>query len=326
MAATHTPDPRRYVLRSQEIRRAQRRHAAWAVGLPLLLTLAGPLYLPSHIDPWLAVGAFAIMATLVAGLGISVGFHRHFAHRSFKAAPWLRWLMAVAGQMAAQGPVMYWTALHRRHHSFSDQPGDPHSPAPTAQEVWRTRAAAFWHAHVGWSLDHPVPMPSRYVPDLLADKPIRRLNGQYVWCVLAGLVLPTLLGAVWARSLGGAITGLYFGGFFRLAITTQGIWGVNSICHRFGSRPHDTGDHSTNHLGWALFTYGEGWHNNHHHDATSARFGQGWRQPDAGWVMVATFRRLGWVWDVREGHDGRADDPATGLPESPADAALPRAN
>lgn len=294
-------DPQRYVLRSNDIRRAQRRHAWLMVGLPLLGTLLLPWFLPRPLDLTLAVLSFAVMATLVAGLGISVGFHRHFAHRSFKAAPWLRGLMVVAGQMAGQGPVLYWTALHRRHHAFSDQLGDPHSPAAAAQEVPRSRWAAFWHAHIGWSVDHAVPMPSRYVPDLLADKLVRRLNGHYYASVVGGLVLPTLLGWLWSRDAAGALTGLYFGGLLRMSVTTQGIWGVNSVCHRFGRRPHATEDGSTNHLGWALFTYGEGWHNNHHHNATCARFGFGWRQPDAGWVMVATMRALGLAWDVRDG-------------------------
>lgn len=291
----------RYVVHSQDIQRTQRRHTLWVVVLPLLATLLGPWLLPQPV-PWLlAVISFAAMGTLVGGLGITVGFHRHFAHRAFKAGPALRLTMAVAGQMAGQGPVLYWTALHRRHHAFSDQVGDPHSPAVSAQPRPCSRWAAFWHAHSGWALSHPVPMPSRYVADLLADKPIRRINGHYYACVWAGLLLPMLAGAAWTGDLAGAVTGLYFGGFLRMAVTTQCIWGVNSVCHRFGRRPHDTGDGSTNSAVWALLTYGEDWHNNHHHQPTSARFGRGWWRPDAGWVIVRSLRSLGLVWNVRDG-------------------------
>ena len=294
-------DPLRYVLQSDDIRRAQRRHLIQMVGLPLLGTLFLPFVLPRPIDPVLAVLAFAVMGTLVGGLGISVGFHRHFAHRAFKAAPWLRQVMVVAGQMAGQGPVLYWTALHRRHHAFSDQIGDPHSPALHVQPQPTTAWRAFWHAHLGWATNHPVPMPSRYVADLLADKPIKRLNAHYYLCVWAGLLLPALLGLLWSRSLTGALTGLYFGGFLRMSVTTQCIWGINSVGHRLGRRPHDTGDGSTNHLLLALLTYGEGWHNNHHHQPTSARFGFGWSQPDAAWLIIRVLRALGLARDVREG-------------------------
>ena len=302
--------PDRHLLHSPDIRRAQRRHAVIVVLLPLLACLSGPWWLPGSIDPLLAVASFAFMSTLAAGFGVSVGFHRHFAHRSFHASPWVRKAMVVAGQMAAQGPLLYWTALHRRHHAFADKPGDPHSPVPAAQARPVSAARAFWHGHMGWSVDHGVPMPTRYVADLLADKPIRRLSNAYLPCVLAGLLLPATLGALWGALFGGALqgalTGLYFGGFLRLAVCTQSIWGINSVCHRFGTRPHDTGDHSTNHLGMGLLTYGEGWHNNHHHAPTLARFGFGWRQPDAAWVMIAALRRLGWAWDVRDGRATQA--------------------
>jgi stearoyl-CoA desaturase (Delta-9 desaturase) len=310
MSAPLPKDPSRYVLQSRDIQRTQARHLVHMVALPLVATVLGPWWLPHPINVPLAVFAFAAMATLVAGLGISAGFHRHFAHRAFKAKPWVRSLMVIAGQMAGQGPVLYWTALHRRHHAFSDQVGDPHSPALPAQTGPSSGWRAFWHAHVGWSMNHPVPMPSRYVADLLADRSIKRLNARYYACVMAGLVLPTVMGALWTRSVAGALTGLYFGGFLRMSITTQGIWAINSVCHRFGRRPHVTGDGSTNNAVVALITYGEGWHNNHHHQPTRARFGFGWSQPDAAWVIIATLRRLGLVWDVRETHAEPVDEVA----------------
>jgi stearoyl-CoA desaturase (delta-9 desaturase) len=104
--STPLADPTRHVLHTPGMRRAQRVHARLAVGLPLVLLLLGPWYLPARIDVGLAVASFMLMGALVGCLGISVGFHRHFAHRSFRAAPWLRVLMAAAGQMAGQGPVL----------------------------------------------------------------------------------------------------------------------------------------------------------------------------------------------------------------------------
>lgn len=291
-------DPSRWVMSSGTMRRAQALHTRVVVGVPLALLLVGAWVLPAGIDWGLAVASFMLMGAITGCLGISVGFHRHFAHRAFRAKPWLRVLMAVAGQMAAQGPVLYWTALHRRHHAFSDQPGDPHSPTPRAQAMPRSRWSAFWHGHIGWAAGHDVPLPTRYVPDLLADGAIRRVNARYKACVVAGLVLPALLGLLWTGSAGGALVGFYFGGVVRLVVSTQAIWAINSVCHRFGSRPHDTGDFSTNNAWLAPLTFGECWHNNHHHAPTQARFGHGWRQPDPGWWTIATLQRLGLVWDV----------------------------
>jgi stearoyl-CoA desaturase (delta-9 desaturase) len=291
-------DPNRHVLHTPGVRRAQAWHARLAVTLPAVLLLAGPWYLPAHIDLGLAVVSFMLMGAFVGCLGVSVGFHRHFAHRAFRAAPWLRVLMAVAGQMAGQGPVLYWTALHRRHHAYADKPGDPHSPALRAHAPGTTRWQAFWHSQYRWASDHPVPMPGRYVPDLLADPGIRRVNQAYHACLLASYAVPALLGWLWAGSVAGAVTGFYFGGVLRMVVATQAIWAINSVCHRFGSHPFDTGDESTNNPWLAWITFGECWHNNHHHAPTHARFGHGWWQPDPGWWTIAVLRRWGWAWDV----------------------------
>ncbi|MFM2449311.1 MAG: hypothetical protein RIS44_1761 [Pseudomonadota bacterium] len=296
------PDTDRWVLASPDIQRAQVWHSRITVVLPLLLALAGPFYWPTDINWPLAIASFMLMGALVGCLGISVGFHRHFAHRAFRAQPWVRAMMATVGQMAGQGPVTYWTALHRRHHSFADWPGDPHSPSlravpsqrPQTTSTWR----AFWHSHFLWATNHAVPMPTRYVPDLLADPLVRRVNAAYVYCMLLGLLLPTVLGWMWTGSSAGAIVGFYFGGVLRMVLMTQFIWAINSVCHTFGSRPHDTGDFSTNNHWLAGLTFGECWHNNHHHAPTHARFGHGWSQPDPGWWTIRFLQRCGLVWDV----------------------------
>ncbi len=306
MASPQTATPQHevdcWVLASPDIKRAQVWHSRLTVVLPLLLALAGPLYWPNSISWPLAVASFMLMGALVGCLGISVGFHRHFAHRAFRAQPWLRVLMATLGQMAGQGPVTYWTALHRRHHSFADWPGDPHSPSLRAvragaehiPSTWR----AFWHSHFRWATNHAVPMPTRYVPDLLADPLIRRVNAGYVYCVVLGLILPTVLGWLWTGTVGGAAVGFYFGGVLRMVVMTQFIWAINSVCHAFGARPHPTGDFSSNNYWLAGLSFGECWHNNHHHAPTHARFGQGWSQPDPGWWTIRLMQRCGWAWDV----------------------------
>ena len=275
--------------------------------LPVVFLLAGPWYLPADISWPLAIFTFMLMGAVTGCMGISVGFHRHFAHRAFRAKPWLRVLMAACGQMAGQGPMLYWTALHRRHHSFSDLAGDPHSPALRAQLAPTTRWQAFWHSHFQWASDHPVPMPTRYVPDLLADPLMRRINACYSICLLGGLLLPALLGWAWTGSSAGAVVGFYFGGIVRMVVSTQAIWSINSVCHTFGRQPYDNGDFSRNNAWLAWITFGESWHNNHHHAPTHAQFGRGRTQPDPGWWTISVLRRFGWVWDVL-GTDLKATD------------------
>ena len=112
---------------------------------------------------------------MISGLGITVGFHRHFTHGSFKANRPLRIALAVAGQMAVQGPVIIWVADHRRHHAFSDREGDPHSPWLYGTSVLAL-AKGFWHAHMGWLFDRDNTNQQRFAPDLLADKDIVRVD------------------------------------------------------------------------------------------------------------------------------------------------------
>jgi stearoyl-CoA desaturase (delta-9 desaturase) len=132
---------------------------------------------------------------LVSCLGVTVGFHRLFTHGAFRANRTLKIVLAVAGQLALQGPVISWVADHRRHHAFSDREGDPHSP-------WRygTTAAAlvkgFWHAHLGWIFNRNLTNQQRFTPDLLADPDMVAINRCFPLCTAASLLTPALLGGV----------------------------------------------------------------------------------------------------------------------------------
>ena len=297
-----------HTLPAGPFRRAQRRHFLLSVALPhlglLLLPALWPWLWPGVLSQGAAAAAIGLgMWYLVGGVGVSVGLHRHFSHRSFEAAPALRWLLGALGSMAAQGSVVYWVALHRMHHAASDRPGDPHSPQRQAwnrdspQPMSRWRAA--WQGHLGWVLAHDVPKPTRYARELIGDELVRRLGRSYGAWVAAGFVLPALVGWAWlGGSLGdwqGALFGAYWGGVVRLALGHHVIWAINSCCHLVGARPHPTPDSSRNVAWLALLSWGESWHNNHHAAPTSARFGGGWGQPDIGWWTVRLFVALRWA-------------------------------
>jgi stearoyl-CoA desaturase (Delta-9 desaturase) len=247
---------------------------------------------------WPDLVVLAVTYTLT-GLGITVGFHRLFTHRSFKTGPAMRMLLAVLGSAAVEGPVIEWVANHRKHHQFSDQCGDPHSPHVDHGSGWRGALAGLYHAHVGWIFKgDAMASEERYAPDLLADPLVRFVNRTFPLWVLAGLAFPFALGVALSGSVAGGLTGLLWGGAVRLFLLHHATFSINSLCHFFGARRFVTGDESRN-LSWlALPTLGEAWHNNHHAFPTSARHGLRWWQLDPSAWVIAVLERVGLVRDV----------------------------
>ncbi|MEA2655944.1 MAG: hypothetical protein QOI23_1309, partial [Chloroflexota bacterium] len=159
---------------------------------------------------WLAWGGSLhwqdlLVLTIVyslSGAGITVGYHRLFTHRSFKTSRVVRVLFAVLGSMAMEGSVLEWVATHRRHHDFSDKPGDPHSPHAEHAPGWRGALGGLIHAHVGWMFrGKDMANPGRYARDLLADRDMRFLSRTFPLWALAGLALPFGLGVALTGSI-----------------------------------------------------------------------------------------------------------------------------
>jgi stearoyl-CoA desaturase (delta-9 desaturase) len=244
------------------------------------------------------VVVFAILYVLT-GLGVTVGFHRLFTHRSFKARPAVRAILAVLGSAAIEGPVISWVADHRKHHAFSDRPGDPHSPHVDHGVGWTGALRGLLHAHVGWLFRHDQRgARARYAPDLLADPIIRFVDRTFVLWAVAGLGLAFALGAAIGGSVAAGLTGLLWGGAVRLFVLHHLTYSINSICHVFGRRAFATTDESRNVFWLALPTFGEAWHNNHHAFPTSARHGLGRRQLDPSALVIRGLERCGLAWDV----------------------------
>jgi stearoyl-CoA desaturase (delta-9 desaturase) len=238
--------------------------------------------------------------------------------------------------MAFEGDVIGWVAAHRRHHAFTDRPGDPHSPYRYGTSL-TGQVRGLVDSHVGWLLrDDPTP-PARYAPDIMADPAMRAIARAFpALCVLT-LALP--FGAGWA--IGGrwqaAVSALLWAGLVRIALLQHVTWSVNSLCHVFGSRPFVTRSHdrATNLWPLALLSFGESWHNMHHSDPACARHGADPGQLDISAEVIRIFERLGWVTDVhwptrdrldkhrrsqipgRPGCDGPEPDPALPGPAEP---------
>jgi stearoyl-CoA desaturase (delta-9 desaturase) len=239
-------------------------------------------------------GAFFVVSTL----GVTVGYHRYFTHGSFRAKRALRIALAIAGGLAAQGPVIGWVADHRRHHAFSDRDGDPHSPwlfgtSPVAL------ARGFWHAHMGWLFGRDKTNVDRFAPDLAADRDLRVVDRLFPLWVVVSLLLPPLLGGLITMSWWGALTAFLWAGLARISFQHHVTWSVNSVCHMIGERPFASRDRSANFWPLAILSMGESWHNTHHADPTSARHGAQRGQLDISARVIWVFEKLGWAWNVR---------------------------
>jgi stearoyl-CoA desaturase (delta-9 desaturase) len=241
---------------------------------------------------------FAIMY-LLTGLGVTIGMHRLFTHRSFKTSPALRFLFAVLGSAAIEGPVISWVADHRKHHAFSDREGDPHSPHVDHGNGCKGALRGLLHAHMGWLFIHTARgHRERYAPDLLADPVVSFVDSTFFFWAIGGLLAAFGLGYLIGGTLTAALTGLLWGGAVRMLVVHHVTYSINSLCHFFGGRSFQTGDHSRN-LAWlAPFSLGESWHNNHHAFPTSAYHGFGWRQLDLSGLVIRAMARLGLCWDV----------------------------
>ncbi len=295
-----------------------------AVVIPFLGVIAAAVLLwDSFLGPR-DLAIFAVMYLLTA-LGVTIGFHRLLTHRAFETHRWLRYTLAVLGSMSVQGPVIDWVADHRKHHTFTDEEGDPHSPHAGHGAGLRGMAAGLWHAHVGWLFEaHGQASSKRFARDLLEDRTMRRINKGFPLIALYSLALPFVLGlALSGGSLvAGGLSALLWGGLVRIFLVHHITWSINSICHFFGRRRFETDDESTNVFWLALPSLGEAWHHNHHAFPQSAFHGLRWYELDpSGWLILA-LARGGLAWDVvkvtperaRAKLAGGAPGPAAGHP------------
>jgi stearoyl-CoA desaturase (delta-9 desaturase) len=264
----------------------------FVIGPAIILAIAIPLLWGQAVN--LHDLVLAGIFYLVAGFGISVGFHRLFTHRSFTPNRPLKFILAAAGSMAFEGSVTSWVANHRRHHMFSDQPGDPHSPHRYGTGTL-ARAKGFGFAHIGWLFTPDVTSKERFVPDLLKDNDIVTATRLFPLFAAASFAIPFGIGWAITGTFTGALTALIWAGFVRMALFHHVTWSINSICHMFGTKPFETKDQSTNFAPLALLSLGESWHSYHHANPSSARHGVLPRQVDLSAGMIRFLERAGWA-------------------------------
>ena len=250
----------------------------WILLVHTLALIAFPFF------TWGAFGVAAAGVFLLAPLGINIGYHRLLTHKSFSAPNWFRNTLITLGTLSAAGPPIYWAAMHRVHHRFSDTESDPHDS---------TRG--FWYSHVLhlFVLDaHEAGQDhlSTYAPDLIREPYLRFLNSHGTW--VAVTTLPLLY---W----GGGWSWVFWGGFFRIAATWNIMWFVNSASHMWGYRNFNTKDKTVNCWWVGLLASGEGWHNNHHALPSCAAHGHRWWELDLSFLFIRTFELIGRARDVK---------------------------
>jgi stearoyl-CoA desaturase (delta-9 desaturase) len=244
-----------------------------------LLTIVALFYFS-----WQNLAAMLIGNWIVGSLGVGLGYHRLLTHRSFKAPKWLEYTLTVFGAMAIQDDAPKWVTTHRIHHQFTETDKDPHSTKP-----------GFWWAHLGWIIrgtanDHSDATIQKYVPDLMKDKfHVALARFYYLPLLISGVILFAIGG--WSMVLWGVFARVVFG--------WHSTWFVNSATHMWGAREFETKDDSTNSAWVAILTFGEGWHNNHHAQPSSARHGLKWYQFDQNWLTIRAFEKLGWAKQIR---------------------------
>lgn len=284
------------------VRAAKRRIALVTIWVPTLGAVAALALALTQGVSLLDIGIFVGMYVLTM-MGVEVGLHRLFAHKAFKVGTGLRMFLGVAASMAAQGPVSYWAATHRRHHIYSDTPEDPHSPHVRKHDDGSadrmSTLRGLWHSQIGNMYTDHATNVAAFAKDLLRDEQVQLLDRTYRVWVLVGLALPALVGGALTGTAMGALTAFLWGGLVRIFVVHHVYFANGSFSHMYGARPYDTGDESTNNYVFGVPTFGSAWQNNHHAFPASAVLGLRWYEPDVGAVFIRAFEILGLAWDVR---------------------------
>ncbi len=272
----------------------------WIASIPFILVHLAPLG-----ALWTGVEPFDLYLCLALYFGrvffITAGFHRYFAHRSYRMGRVMQFIMAFGAETAAQKGVLWWAAHHRHHHRYSDQPEDIHSPMK-----------GFWWAHIGWITCR------RYNATRMDQIQEFARYPELVFLDRHYLIAPTLLAI--ACFLMGGWSALWIGFFLSTVLTYHGTFSINSLTHLWGRRRYVTADTSRNSFLLALVTCGEGWHNNHHYYQASANQGFFWWEIDLSYYALKLLSRVGLVRDlrrppevVRESNRVSADNPDVGM-------------
>jgi stearoyl-CoA desaturase (delta-9 desaturase) len=248
----------------------------WSIQLSAVLVFAVPF-------KWAYVGLWAA-SHFVRAVGLTLAFHRYFAHRAFRMHRVTRFIWAFIGTAAMQKGPLWWAGHHVNHHKFADRDGDPHSPM----------VSGVYYAHVGWFLNDTrydrVEATNPVIRDFASLPEIAWLDKYFS--------MPPLFFAI-ALYLAGGFPWVVWGFCLPTMTLAHATFAINSVNHMFGSRRFETVDESRNNPLTAFFAAGEGWHNNHHRFQRAARNGFYWWEFDITWYIIRAMQAAGLAWDVQ---------------------------
>lgn len=285
-------------VKSPYLEKFQKIHSFAILLIPIPLSIYAFMKAANQGIHMYEIGLFFLMYC-VSWIGITVGYHRFYSHRSFEGNKFVKIMLAIFGSMACQGPLNYWVSNHRRHHHYSDRPGDIHSPYIDGEKPIKGWFKSFWHSHVAWTYKHEITNTGVVAKDIMKDPLFQKLNSTYYLWLALGFIVPGIIGGIITLSVEGFIQGVLWGGFVRLLFTYHTTNTITSLTHMWGKKEFKSQDESRNNFWLALPTWGEAWHNNHHAFPFSAIFGLKWYQFDLGGIFIRTLEFLGMAWNVK---------------------------
>ncbi len=224
----------------------------------------------------------------ISGMGITMGYHRLFAHKSFKTNSFVEWILMILGSLAFENTILKWVSDHRKHHNLSDTKDDPYSIME-----------GFWHAHIGWIIKNTPEEQSRIkgVKDIESKSAIKFQNKYYFHIgIIVGFILPLIIGFIYNRPLGAVL----WAGFLRVTLVHHATFFINSLCHYVGNRPYDYKSSARDSWFVSLFTFGEGYHNFHHTFQWDYRNGVKWFAFDPSKWIIKLLSFVGITYDLKE--------------------------
>jgi stearoyl-CoA desaturase (delta-9 desaturase) len=251
----------------------------------LIAIVGTPLYLWHHSLTW-GDGALFLFYLVATGMSITVGYHRLFAHRTFKASPLIEFLILFFGAAAFEQSALRWASQHRDHHRFVDTERDPYNIRK-----------GFFYAHIGWLIFWRHPYHYDNAKDLQSNPLLMHQDRYYfLWAPIAGILVPLLIGMAWGRPL----AALIFAVCLRLTFVYHSTFCINSVCHTFGKATYDRTSTAKDHWFVAFLTFGEGYHNFHHRFPSDYRNAIRWYQWDPSKWAIWGMQSLGLARDLKK--------------------------
>ena len=227
----------------------------------------------------------------LSGMGITMGYHRLFAHKSYETTSFIEWVLMILGSIAFENTILKWSSDHRKHHTHPETEDDPYSIKE-----------GFWHAHIGWILKNTPEEKNRItgVKDLEKKQVIKFQNKYYFHIgIIVGLFIPLCIGFMYERPLGAVL----WGTFLRITLVHHATFFINSLCHYVGRRPYDSQSSARDSWFVSLFTFGEGYHNYHHKFQWDYRNGIKWFAFDPSKWIINFLSSIGFAYNLKTAKD-----------------------